>query len=386
MVSAKYRRVGQFKGFLFLLGLGLVFAVFFYTSFIVEQLRQGARESLALNIQHYLFLLENASPTLAFEEIKKIDIPIILTGEDNMPKYWKNVGIGAGDTTIAAREKIIEMVKHFDRSSSPMSIEYGYGLKDYIHYGDTKLINQMRYIPYLSVGLIGLFILIGYMGFKNIKDNEQSSVWVGMARETAHQLGTPISSLLGWMELLKSGGGGEELYPEMEKDIMRLGKVAGRFSQIGSEVKLETVDLAEVVKGSVNYYKRRIPQMGKRVVISENFKSEVKVKVNVELLEWALENLIRNSIDAITTEEGKIEVTLDATRKHAFIDVADNGCGIELNNRRNVFRPGYTTKKRGWGVGLSLSRRIIRDYHGGKLTVKESIPGQGTTMRITIPI
>ena len=386
MYSSRYRRVGQFKGLLFLIGIALVFAVFFYTRFLVDELRREARKSLTMNLQHYLFLLDNATPFQAFEEIRQIDIPIILTGEDHRPKYWKNLGISQADTSAATQEKLVKILREMDKVSLPIAIEYSVGYKDYLHYGDSNLINQLHYLPYISIGLIGLFILIGYYGFKNIKDSEQRWVWIGMARETAHQLGTPLSSLLGWMELLKSGQAGDEMFQEMEKDISRLEKITARFSQIGSEVKLETCEIIPIVRESMGYYRSRIPQSGKKVEISEEFLAEPRSKVNRYLLGWVLENLIRNGLDSITAEEGRILVRVTMEGKNLAIDVCDNGCGISPKNRRNIFRPGYTTKKRGWGVGLSLARRIIQDYHGGKLLLKESAPGKGTTMRIILPV
>lgn len=339
-----------------------------------------------MNLQHYLFLLDNATPFQAFEEIRQIDIPIILTGEDHRPKYWKNLGISQADTSAATQEKLVKILREMDKVSLPIAIEYSVGYKDYLHYGDSNLINQLHYLPYISIGLIGLFILIGYYGFKNIKDSEQRWVWIGMARETAHQLGTPLSSLLGWMELLKSGQAGDEMFQEMEKDISRLEKITARFSQIGSEVKLETCEIIPIVRESMGYYRSRIPQSGKKVEISEEFLAEPRSKVNRYLLGWVLENLIRNGLDSITAEEGRILVRVTMEGKNLAIDVCDNGCGISPKNRRNIFRPGYTTKKRGWGVGLSLARRIIQDYHGGKLLLKESAPGKGTTMRIILPV
>ncbi len=384
--NRKYRRVGQFKGLLFILGLILISGVFLYAQILVDELRRESRASLTMNLEHYRFLLENATPFQAFEEIRRIDIPIILTGEDGVPKYWKNLGISQADTSVSARRKLTSFMKDMDAVSPPIPIEYSAGYKDYFHYGDSNLITQLHYLPYISIALIGLFILIGYMGFKNIKDSEQRSVWVGMARETAHQLGTPLSSLLGWMELLKSGDYPPDLYPEMEKDVNRLEKITARFSQIGSKTSLETAEIVPIAQESVEYYRHRIPHSGKKVVIMEDYRQSPSAKVNKYLLGWVLENLIRNSLDSITSEKGKITVVIDVDDDKVHLDVSDNGCGIDPQNRRNVFRPGYTTKKRGWGVGLSLAKRIVQDYHGGKLQLKDSHTGKGTTMRIILPL
>lgn len=382
----KYRGVGQFKAFLFLCAVIIIFGVMFFTQYLIKGLRMEARRALSMNIEHYSFLLESASPLRAFEEIQRIDIPIILTDADGNPKFWKNVDIATNDTTEAAKRKLQSMISRMDRTQEPIPLEYSEGQIDYFHYGDSNLIALLRLLPYLGIGAAGLFILIGYLGFKHIKDSEQRSVWIGMARETAHQLGTPLSSLLGWMELLKTGKTDDKLFAEMDKDISRLERITARFSQIGSKVKLQRVEIAPVVRESINYYLRRIPHSGKKIEIIEDFNTPVETSINPYLLGWVVENLIRNSIDAINGETGTIKISIRQNHDQVVIDVTDTGCGIDPSNRRNIFRPGYTTKSRGWGVGLSLARRIIQDYHGGRLFIKESHPGQGTIIRISLPL
>jgi signal transduction histidine kinase len=330
--------------------------------------------------------LENAEPAKAFEEIQKIDVPIILTDEEGNPKFWKNVDIAPQDSSDAAIQKLKGMLKSMDRVVEPIPLEYTVDKTDYFHYGDSNLVAFLRMMPYLFVFVAGLFVMVGYLGFKHIKDSEQRSVWVGMARETAHQLGTPLSSLLGWMELLKSGDANEKVFAEMDKDIARLEQITARFSQIGSEVKLQNADLLPIVSDSIRYYRRRIPQSGKHISLVEDFREQIETMVNPYLLGWVIENLIRNGIDAISAGEGRITVSVAKDNGSAFIDVTDTGCGIDPANKRNIFRPGYTTKHRGWGVGLSLSKRIIEDYHGGKLSIRESHLNEGTTIRISLPI
>ena len=384
--AGKYQRVGQFKGFIFLCGVIIVLGVLFYTQYLVEQLRMEARRSLTMNIEHYRFLLDNASPQQAFETIQRIDIPIILTDEEGNPKFWKNLSIDPADTSAAAFKKLESSMHHMDKISEPIAIEYSQGQKDYFHYGDSNLISQLRALPVMGIVAAGLFILIGYFGFKNIKDSEQRAVWVGMARETAHQLGTPLSSLLGWMELLKAGEVDDALYGEMERDISRLEQITKRFSQIGSEVHMRRAKIVPVVKESVNYYRRRIPQSGQKIQLLEEYHSDPEAVINPDLLGWVVENLIRNGLDALIDNAGSVTVAVSSNDSRAYIDVSDTGCGIDPRNRRNIFRPGYTTKSRGWGVGLSLARRIIQNYHGGKLFIKESRLERGTTMRIMIPV
>jgi hypothetical protein len=383
--SLKFHRIGQFKGFLFIAAVIIILMVLFYTQYLVEQIRSEARHSLSMNIEHYRFLLDKGSPVDAFEEIRRIDIPLVLADDKGQPKFWKNIGIDPNDTTVVALEKVKSIIARMDRKSQPIPLKYAEGVVDYFHYGDSSLISELRLFPFVSIIVVGVFIMIGYLGFKYIKDSEQRFVWVGMARETAHQLGTPLSSLLGWMELLKAGQGESSLYVEMDKDIARLEKITARFSHIGSEVKLPPTPLLPVVQESVNYYRRRIPKTGKKIEIFEEYRAEPVINLNPYLLGWVVENLIRNGIDAIASDSGAITVTVSETSKKVLIDISDTGCGIETKHFRNIFRPGFTTKNRGWGVGLSLAKRIVQDYHNGKISIKESMLDKGTTMRITLP-
>ncbi|MCH6560612.1 HAMP domain-containing histidine kinase, partial [candidate division KSB1 bacterium] len=243
---------------------------------------------------------------------------------------------------------------------------------------------------YIGIAVVGLFVLIGFLGFRSIQRSEQQFIWVGMSKETAHQIGTPLSSLMGWLELLKSKVGDKDSLKnlgEMEKDIERLNRVAARFSQIGSKADLKEEKIASIISDVVRYFKTRLPQGGKRVKIVENYHVNSTVALNKDLFEWVIENLLKNAIDAIEKDVGRIEINLNQLkngRHRVCIDISDNGRGIDAKRKSEVFKPGYSTKKRGWGLGLSLAKRIIDQYHGGKLTVKESKTHQGTTMRILL--
>jgi len=232
--------------------------------------------------------------------------------------------------------------------------------------------------------------LIGFLGFSSIKKAEQQLIWVGLSRETAHQLGTPISSLMGWVELLQSSESLEKvrsISAEMAQDVQRLEKVAARFSQIGARPDLKEQDVPAILRDVARYYRRRLPQMGKTVVIEEEYEQVPRVPVNRELFEWVVENLVKNALEAIDKEDGRIVLRVTAVHERRFtvaVDVIDNGRGMDARERRKIFRPGFTTKKRGWGLGLSLAKRIVEEYHGGRLFVKESRPGEGTTMRILL--
>jgi hypothetical protein len=240
----------------------------------------------------------------------------------------------------------------------------------------------------LEIALAAVFIFVAYVGFSYIKRTEQSNIWVGMARETAHQLGTPLSSMSGWLER----AGTERTNPamlmeslqEMEHDVERLNKVAARFSKIGSHPDFKDENLPEVIDGVIRYFNKRLPRSGKKVDLLILTPGEFRAKINRELFEWVVENLIKNALDAMEGASGSISFRIAQAQGKTTIDVTDTGKGIDPKFHREIFRPGFSTKKRGWGLGLSLSKRIIEDYHKGRLFVKQSSPGAGTTFRIRL--
>jgi two-component sensor histidine kinase len=266
--------------------------------------------------------------------------------------------------------------------NQPIEVEFGDGSKSYIFYQESTLLTQLKYYPYVMFSIIGLFLLVAYLLFSTARRVEQNQVWVGMAKETAHQLGTPLSSLIAWLEYLKSKGLDPETAVEIEKDVKRLETITERFSKIGSVPKLDTVDLVKVLEDSLNYMKLRT---SKNVAFSidTNNEKEVFAQLNVPLFEWVIENLIRNAVDAMDGN-GKIVITLTDQTQFVYIDIADSGKGIPKSKYKTVFEPGFTTKQRGWGLGLSLTKRIIENYHSGKIFVKNSEIDKGTTFRIVL--
>lgn len=266
--------------------------------------------------------------------------------------------------------------------NQPIEVEFGDGSKSYIFYKESILLTQLKYYPYAMFSIIGLFLLVAYLLFSTARRVEQNQVWVGMAKETAHQLGTPLSSLIAWLEYLKSKGLDPETSVEIEKDVKRLETITERFSKIGSVPKLDTVDLVKVLNDSLNYMKLRT---SKNVTFSidTNNEKEVFAQLNIPLFEWVIENLIRNAVDAMNGN-GSIVVTLTDQTQFVYIDIADSGKGIPKSKYKTVFEPGYTTKQRGWGLGLSLTKRIIENYHSGKIFVKNSEIDKGTTFRIVL--
>ena len=251
-----------------------------------------------------------------------------------------------------------------------------------IFYGHSLTLQTLYIFPYIQIFIIVVFVMVIFMAFRSMKQNEQSRVWVGLAKETAHQLGTPTSSLLGWIEYLREQPVDQMAVDEMQKDLAHLMKIVDRFSKIGSDAPLSVESLNEVVGNSVMYVRKRIPR---NVTLEYNGLAieTVKARLNVALFEWVIENLVKNALDALQGH-GEVSVTIGEDNKYVWVDVSDTGKGIPKSKWKRIFEPGYTTKTRGWGLGLSLSRRIVEEYHNGKIAVVESELGKGTTFRVTL--
>ncbi len=389
-----YRLTVGFKASLFVGAILIILAVLFYTQHILEQLRDNSRRIVRVYAQMISRIGQEdpeAEYNFIFDEvIRRIDFPIINTDRDGNPLSWRNLeGIPADSNVDAYLDEVRAHMAAMDRENDPLPIQYDTTILGYIHYDtDTPLIRELRWLPFIEIGVVAAFILIGYIGFSNIKRSEQRSIWVGMAKETAHQLGTPLSSMMGWVELLKAEADGREkllrIMTEMEVDLGRIDRVVSRFSQIGSAADLREQDVVPVISDIVAYFRKRVPQQGKRVVITEEYLNDAHVRINSQLIGWVVENVLKNAMDAIDHGDGLIQLSMSRQNGIVALDVRDNGKGIELKNRDQIFRPGYSTKKRGWGLGLSLARRIIEDYHGGKIFVKDSKAGSGTTIRIQL--
>jgi signal transduction histidine kinase len=254
----------------------------------------------------------------------------------------------------------------------------------YVYYHDSFILNQLKIFPYVQLTVIAIFLLLAYTAFNTSRKSEQNQVWVGLAKETAHQLGTPISSLMAWTELMKEKFNAESdpLIAEMENDIRRLEIVADRFSKIGSKPVLEEHNVYDVVKDFVDYFKVRVSN---KINFEIHGSRNLKAGLNIPLFDWVLENLLKNAVNAIENA-GSIKVDISGSRKsnQVHIDVIDSGKGIPRSKFETVFQPGYTTRKRGWGLGLSLTRRMVENYHDGQIFVKDSEVGKGTTFRITL--
>lgn len=304
--------------------------------------------------------------------------PVIIT-DSTMQNI---VAHGNIDTTqIHDKAYINATIESMRAQNQPIIIEIAGKGKNYIFYKDSFLLTQLRYYPVFQFVIIGLFVLIAYFIFSTARRHEQNQVWVGMAKETAHQLGTPISSIIAWLEIIKMEKLANNYTLEIEKDLQKLERITDRFSKIGSTPKLEKTNLYELTKESIDYLEKRSSKKVKFSILSEN--NEIKAPVNRHLFEWVLENLCKNAIDAMDGV-GEIKIHLSEEKKHIIFDIEDNGKGIPKSKQKAVFSPGFTTKQRGWGLGLSLSERIIQNYHKGKIYVKQSILGKGTTFRIVL--
>lgn len=253
----------------------------------------------------------------------------------------------------------------------------------HLYYEDSRLLRQLSYYPYIQLGVMIAFIMVVYYAVSLTKRAEQNKVWVGLTKETAHQLGTPISSLMAWMELLPDEGVSPEIVGEMSKDVRRLSTIASRFGKIGSRPSIEPVDLRTTVAASIDYMRSRISS---RISLAYLPTGKLKADLSVPLFEWVMENLIKNAVDAMPGGSGSITVRSFAEGGKAVIEVEDTGKGLSRKNFETIFNPGFTTKKRGWGLGLTLARRIIAQYHAGRIYVKSSEPGTGTTFRIELPL
>jgi len=392
---------------LFLLGIALAITAgtFYYTQFLVKELQKSETQIVELYAKTLQFIASSNSDnnedlTFIFENIiKRINFPLMLTDANNNPinhekgSGIKNIDI---DSTWSQEEIALfltdEVIK-LSKIHEPINVSY----KDFngeekifnkIYYGNSDLVQKLKYYPYLQVLFAILFLTISYISFSYVRRTEQSNIWVGMAKEIAHQLGTPISSLMGWVELLKLKTHKPDevlsVANEMESDLSRLNKITNRFSKIGSKPVLKKNDLNDVINSVLKYFDKRLPQTGKDVELIYLNKNPISVNLNASLFEWVIENLIKNAIDAIGSKKGKIIINLTDNEKAVEIEISDNGKGVNPKNRKDIFRPGYSTKSRGWGLGLSLSKRIIEDYHKGKILLKSSVPNEGTTFLIIL--
>lgn len=394
-----------FKLFL-LIGIVVISIVFiWYTLDVISQLkREGERTAASYVKLWQLAASENSTGgevQVIFEEIiKKANFPVVIASADNEPIFWRNIsGIVDNDPSDKARIKVREIARKMKEDKGEIALTFGGKAISYFYYGDSVVIKKLQWMPFVEIGLVGAFILVGFIGFQNIRRSEERHIWVGMAKETAHQLGTPLSSLMGWLEILpgkiadeKKGDGqseiGEdEIFNQMKTDVARLQRVANRFSQIGSKPELKETDISVLMEETVSYFRRRLPFDGKGVELIYNNQNTPPVFMNGELFTWAVENLIKNALQAVNPQTGRVELSTFPSRdsRYVIIEIKDNGKGIPAGTARKIFRPGFTTKKRGWGLGLTLAKRISEEYHRGRISLIRSRPGE-TIFQIILPV
>jgi len=403
-----YRLSWFFRGLLFIGGLTIILLFLLYTQNLLGELRENAT---SVSNAYAKLLAVATYPTttgpelnVIFEEvIRKTDFPIILTDTDGVPQVWKQVPLAWDDNSPQAVARLIKIVRGMDRINDPIPLqaETGGDVIGHLHYGESPLVKRLSWLPYVGVAVVICFVLIGVYGFQNIKKSEQRYIWVGMAKETAHQFGTPLSSLMGWLELMKdqidrnrSQLGSEDhekfdsMVVEMNSEVDRLSKIASRFGQIGSIPELNKTDILPMLSESVSYLRRRLPRVSREIRIEEIYRPLPPVAVNTDLLAWVVENLVKNAIDAMTGSQGVIEVRTEVDKSGRCVNIAvkDEGRGISPNERRKIFLPGYTTKKRGWGLGLTLAKRIVEEYHQGRLYLADSKHQKGSTFIISLPV
>ena len=413
------------KTVLFVGGSVLVVAVFLFTQSAIRRLTHevSTTSELLARVAAQATIPSTINPQLQHvlgEMQAGISFPIIITDTTGTPRAWSRISVRTDevpgesiDSLVSGRpispvikariDRVRSELPALDRTHKPIALIQNprAPTMGYLHYGNPPVLEQLRWMPFLAVAGTGLLLLLGLSGLAGIRQAEKRVIWVGMAKETAHQLGTPLSSLMGWVELLRAHAesappdgavtiGREELAEtlgDMEGDIDRLSKVAQRFSHIGSAPQLMLQDVVPVVREAVSYIRRRVPQTQGAVELRERYEEVPPINLNRELLEWVLENLLSNALTALDKPQGLIEVVVErrAETEEVEISVSDNGKGMSREEQRRVFDPGFSTKRRGWGLGLALARRVVEEYHAGRITILHSAPGEGTTMVIRFP-
>jgi len=370
-----------------LIAIAIVTITIFYSDYLARKIEKEERQKVQAWVEAGRFLVNAAAetdlslPLLILNE--QTAIPIIETDEkDSIINY---VNLDSND--VKSNTGYLERKrKEFQKNNVPIILEVsginGKTINKY-YYGNSLLLQEIRYYPLIQLFIVALFILITLLSLHVSNRSTQNQLWVGMSKETAHQLGTPVSSLQGWVEVLKESGGNSDIVAEIEKDIERLKLVSDRFGKIGSKPQLIKVDVMDALEHMVEYMRRRAPERVKfefeRVTVPS-----LMLLLSPQLFEWVIENLLRNALDSMEGS-GRIVIRVRAESSRALIDVIDSGKGIPRLGWDKIFRPGYSTKKRGWGLGLSLSKRIIEQYHKGEIFVRNSEPGKGTTFRIILP-
>lgn len=377
-----FKKYGHFfKYIIFTVGLLTLIGSLWLFSTIISSLEEKAQKNFKFQIEVFESFLKSSNSqdiTFLFQNLVSNTVyPVIYTTGDTVPLYHANLELDYEPNETELKQNI----KQFLVYAKPIPVRYEDQILGYYCYGEPKDLAKLKWLPFVISFLVLLLIWIAYQGFRIIKNNEAQHLWVGMSKETAHQLGTPISSLYGWLELLKGDTTNLKLsLPEIEKDLERLKTVSQRFGKIGSQPKLDHLDLNIILTEVTDYFSLR----SNAEINFQGFPTCCIIQGSEDLLFWVFENLIRNSIDSGNADGCKINFTIEKSDHSFEINICDNGSGIELKKQKFIFDPGFSTKKRGWGLGLSLAKRIIEEYHDGKLFLKHSDSLKGTNFQISL--
>jgi signal transduction histidine kinase len=380
-----FAQLFNWRTLLAVIAIAIVTGTVFYSNYLAKKIAGEEREKVSQWVEAGKFMASAPDSTdftlPAMIQQQNNDIPIIMTNEKDSIIDFRNL-----DSAQAAKNPayLTAKLKEFKTSHTPIEVNLNKENETFIgdryYFGDSDLLKEVRYYPLIQLLIVALFIIITLVTISTRNKSNQNKVWAGMAKEAAHQLGTPLSSLEGWIEILKEAKGSEAIAEEIEKDVNRLKLVSDRFGKIGSTPQLEEKNIVEQVQSMVGYIRRRATD---KVSFTVNSEAEIPAMINAPLFDWVIENLLKNALDAM---EGKGSITINIKNEKAavLIDITDTGKGISKANIGKVFKPGFTTKKRGWGLGLSLSKRIMEQYHKGELFVRHSEQGKGTTFRIIL--
>ena len=377
-----YKRKIRWKFFLLLAAIFIGLGSLLYTNNLVKKLAKEERKKMELWAKATSLVpkkdITGESLDFLFSVIQDNEtVPVILVDKDTNILMHRNLDSLKLNNPKYLEKKLRSMIDE----NAPIEIAYMPNRKQYLYYNRSIILNKLTYYPLIQLGVILLFILVAYFAFSASRKAEQNQVWLGLSKETAHQLGTPISSLMAWLEIMKDQNTDQVMVEELDKDILRLNKITERFSKIGSQPVLTKNDLIKVIENTVAYLKSRSSD---KVHFSlESDKKEFILPFNPPLFEWVIENICKNSMDAIEGD-GEIKIRISENNQLAYIDILDNGKGIPKSQFATIFKPGYTTKERGWGLGLSLTKRIVEEYHKGKIFVAGSEIGKGTTIRVIL--
>ena len=384
-----YKQLKNIKTALFFIAMAMIISLFFYNQSIINSLRNDSRKTMNLYAELIVKgITESNDVELDFvfsEIIQKVTFPIIQSDTLGNPVIWKNLN----DENTLSKKDLKKIILSMNNQNNPIPLEIKINNEKkfkigYLHYGDSLIVKRLQILPYIQLIAVSFFILFGFIGFEIIRKAEKQNIWFGMARETAHQLGTPVSSLMGWIERLNDHPKDvNKLIPDMKADVNRLNEISRRFSKIGSKPKFELISLNKLLIDLIHYFKRRLPKDEIKIKL-EIQSNEIEIFTSLVLLKWSIENLIKNAIDSIVNKKGLILIQVKKDLKNVVILIKDNGNGIPKKDWNNIFRPGFSSKKQGWGIGLSMVKRIVEDFLLGTVKVESSSKKNGTSMKVIL--